>query len=445
MLQTQQHVVAGAPPAQAAALEACEWAVPAPAAACRPRVPCGWEGAGAQQAHKGAEPAAAGLPSLALSRTACPDLPAHCLPRPSSTLPAPAFLLTDLGMLHEMAAAGGGVPSLQPATSGQPLQAPVALTAAVCSRCACADGGLADPASDSRWTTLAQFIPAYQNGVAGQLGGSGLAGSGLGGSGLFGSMYAQQEQQLQQGLLPYAAPQLPGMQAPAQQQLLAQQAQQAALQQHALAGQPLAQQAPAPSHASLPDGALAMGAGTGGPTGGIIEVSTVSGVSTLGQPPPQAQQGASGGPPHGGAQAAAAQPRRSFDSFAQPAGTTAAGPPQQQSATSSGGAPRAAQYLQRASASAHYVSPFLPGNGLGGAGVGGGGMAPPILQLPTGLGDERAGGGSAAGLPVLLGHRSALLCRLPGRARLLCAIGRAHQHSCAPEVWHPSPALPASP
>ncbi|KAL4424685.1 hypothetical protein ABPG77_004492 [Micractinium sp. CCAP 211/92] len=240
-------------------------------------------------------------------------------------------------------------------------------------------GGLADPAADSRWTTLAQFIPAYHNNMSGQLGGSGLVGNGLAGSGLFGSMYVQQEQQLQQGLLPYATPQLPGMQAQqAQQQMLAQQVQQAALQQQALAaGQQRQHQAPAPSHASLPDGALAMGAGTGAPTGGIIEVSAVSGVSTLGQPPPQVQQGAQ----QQGAQQQQQQQRRSFDSFAQPAGTTAAGPAQQQSATSSGGAPRSAQYLQRVAASTHFVSPFLPSNGLGG-----GAMAAPIVQLPAGLG-----------------------------------------------------------
>ncbi|KAL4420427.1 hypothetical protein ABPG75_010083 [Micractinium tetrahymenae] len=261
-------------------------------------------------------------------------------------------------------------------------------------------GGLADPTADSRWTTLAQFIPAYQSGVAGQLGGSGLAGNGLGGSGLFGNLYAQHEQQLQQGLLPYATAQLPGLQGQqAQQQMLVQQVQQAAAQQQAqqqqlalqqqvlaaaaaAAGQQQRQQAPAPSHASLPDGALAMGGGAGGPAGTIVEVSTVSGVSTLGQPPPQAQGPASSQPQGGQPQRQQQQQpqRRSFDSFAQPAGTTAAGPQQQQSATSSGGAPRAAEYLQRVAANTSYVSPFLPGNAAGG------GMAPPILQLPGGLG-----------------------------------------------------------
>lgn len=285
-----------------------------------------------------------------------------------------------------------------------------------------ADGGLAEPAADSRWTTLAQFIPAYQNGGSGQLGSSGLASNGLGGSGLFGGLYAQHEQQLQQGLLPYATPQLPGVPAQqAQQQMLVQQAaaaqQQAALQQAALAAAGQQQQAPAPSHASLPEGALAMGAGAAVPAGTMLEMSSVSGVSTLGQPPPQAQSPAPAAQQGGQQQPSPQQPRRSFDSFAQPAGTTAAGPQAQQSGTSSGGAPRSAQYLQRVAASSAYVSPFMPGNAPASGGVGA-----PILQLPTGLAGARAAGADALAPPPCACRQA--LCRRRAARCLKGAVAR---------------------
>lgn len=260
------------------------------------------------------------------------------------------------------------------------------------------------PAADSRWTTLAQFIPAYHSG-SGMLGpfqvrdGIGHQSAGVCACAcacpLVGScvsscehlhaptgMPAQpthscrfprpattickQEAQFQQGILPYTVTVQQTGPATHQQQhqaaalaVAAHQQQLYLQQQQALA----AMGQPTPSGLSLPDGALVMRGSGGG--GCMQEVSAVSGVSTLGQPPPQA-----GG---GGQQQQQQQA---------PADTTATGLPRRQgSGSSSGGAPMAAEYLQRVAAASNYVSPFTSGR-----------QRPalksqqPVVALPGGLG-----------------------------------------------------------
>ncbi|PSC71723.1 exportin-1-like isoform X2 [Micractinium conductrix] len=248
--------------------------------------------------------------------------------------------------------------------------------------------GGGDPAADNRWTTLAHFVPAYHNNAAGG------AGAGADGSGYLAGLY--QGQEAGGGMMELAGMVVGGYGGTAQlaQQHAAamqQQQQQQMLHQHLLHQQTLAaaaaaaaagsEQRPAASNAvSLPDGALAMGGATGEMM--MAEVTTVSGVSTLGQPPPQSG-------------AAAAMHHAAMQAGAQPAATTAgSGLHREVSGGSSGGAPRASEYLQRVAAASNYLSPFLPRGqqqqqqqaAMSGAG-------PPIIRLPDG---GLAAGGATA-------------------------------------------------
>jgi hypothetical protein len=187
-------------------------------------------------------------------------------------------------------------------------------------------------------------------------------------------------------------------QAQQQQQQYQQQAQQQQKQQQGGGGGGRGGGTPPASRISLPEGALAMGQGSGQGGGGMPaasmqEVSAISGVSTLGQPPPQSrpqqqqqrqqqvdqQQNQAQQQQQAAAQQAQQAQCRSLEQVVHRLAVDAA--QRQASGGGGSGAPRAAEYLQRVAAASQYVSPFGPAAAAGGPQGGA-----PVVRLPDLMG-----------------------------------------------------------